>query len=159
MNTTPNKIKNLALLKLRRPPDGRERRQLHLVGPVHRPHPQHHRPMFLRHRKQVIDHFEISRLDALARFLDRLLDHLLHAIHSFCNLTCHFNFFGDLFVQLVHSGHVGKEIKRQFRVVAQKLRHIKRGLRAEAAASAAPPGRGSAQSPPPRPAPPLQSPP
>ena len=56
-------IEDLALLKLGRAPDRRERRQLDLVGAVPSAHAQHHRPMLLRHGKEVIDGLEIAGLE------------------------------------------------------------------------------------------------
>ena len=62
-------------------------------------------------RIEVIDSLKITRLDALASLLDGFFNCLLHAIHGFDSLTSDFNFFSDLFVRPIHTGHVGEEIE------------------------------------------------
>ncbi len=125
------KVEDLPLLKLRRAPDGRERRQLDGVAPVPGAHPQDHRPMFCGHRVEVVNGFEIAGLDAFARLLDRLLNLLLHSVHGLCNFARYFNFLGDLFVRPVHSGYVRQKIEGQLPVVAQEPGYGNSGLRRE----------------------------
>src|SRR5271157_1335154 len=57
----PVQVEYLPLLKLRRPPDGRQRRQFHLGPAVRGVHPDNHRPMLLLNRIQVIDRLQRLR--------------------------------------------------------------------------------------------------
>ena len=118
----PVEIEDLALLKLGRAPDGRERGQLDLVGAVRGRMRSTSGPMLLRDRNRVVDRFKIARLDALAGFVDGFFDRLLDAVDGLRDLTCYFHFFRDLFVGPIDAGDVGKKIEGQFGVVAQKRR-------------------------------------
>ena len=79
----PEQIEYLALLKLGGTPHRRQRRKLNLVGAIHRLHANHHRPMPLGHRKQVIHRFQAARLDTLLRLFYGLFYLLLHAVNGF----------------------------------------------------------------------------
>jgi hypothetical protein len=66
-------IENLALLKFSAPPDRRKRWQARAVRAIRRAHPNNHRAMFVRHRVEVINRFEIAGNFLFRRFIDFFL--------------------------------------------------------------------------------------
>ncbi len=119
-------IEDFALLKLRRAPDGRERRQLDLVGAICCAHAEDDRTVLFGDREEVIDSLKIAGLDTLARLVDGFFDLLLDTVDGLRDGARHFYFFADLLVEPVDAGDVGEEIEGQFRIVAQKLRDLER---------------------------------
>src|SRR5436190_4100132 len=68
------KIENFPLLKFGAAPDRRERWQTRTLPAIRGAHPNDDRTMFMGHRVQVINGFEITGDFFLARLIDLLLD-------------------------------------------------------------------------------------
>ena len=132
------KIENFPLLKLRRPPNARQRRKIHLVDSICRAHAEGDGPMLFAHRKKVVDRFETARFNALASLVDGLLNLLLHAVNGLRHGPSHLHFFRDFFIRPIDASHVRKKVESKFRIVAEELgnpdsmfrRQAKRMLRA-----------------------------
>ena len=125
-------IENLALLKFRAPPDRRERRQTRALRAIGRAHANDHRPVFQRHRVEVIDRFEIAGKEFLLRFFD----FLFHALDD----LLHLHFLRHRAIEPIDAGHVRAVIEAQRRIVAQELRNGGRVFVVEQAATADSPG-------------------
>src|SRR5436190_9327359 len=118
LETNTVEIENLSLLKFRAPIDGSERWQTCALGAILRPHSNHHGSLFVRHRIEVIDRFEVT--------WKKLFLRLFHFLFLSLYDLLHFHFLRNLAIEPIDTGRVRTKIESQRRIIAQELHDRRR---------------------------------